>query len=111
MCLFGSYARGEADDDSNVDLYVDKGKMNSLIKNMSFVYELENELNCHVDVVTIGKQYIAAWFSMKSGGYFYYKLIGGAVCKAVSYRTKNDQGIKWRRRVLRPIPSLLAAFD
>lgn len=54
MCLFGSYARGDANDDSDVDLYVDKGKMNSLVKYMSFVYELENELNCHVDVVTTG---------------------------------------------------------
>ena len=26
MCLFGSYAREEANDDSDVDLYVDKGK-------------------------------------------------------------------------------------
>lgn len=56
MCLFGSYARGEATEDSDVDLYVDKGKMNSLIKYMSFVYELERELNCHVDVVTTGIQ-------------------------------------------------------
>ena len=25
MCLFGSYARGEANDESDVDLYVDRG--------------------------------------------------------------------------------------
>lgn len=54
MCLFGSYARGEANDDSDVDIYVDKGKMTSLIKYMSFVYELEEILSCHVDVVTTG---------------------------------------------------------
>lgn len=54
MCLFGSYARGEVNDDSDVDLYVDKGKMTSLIKYMAFVYDLENALNCHVDVVTTG---------------------------------------------------------
>ena len=54
MCLFGSYARGEANDDSDVDLYVDKGNMTSLIKYMAFVYDLENALNCHVDVVTTG---------------------------------------------------------
>ena len=54
MCLFGSYARGEANDGSDVDLYVDKGKMTSLIKYMAFVYDLENVLNCHVDVVTTG---------------------------------------------------------
>ncbi|MEI3379916.1 nucleotidyltransferase [Clostridium sp. BIOML-A1] len=54
MCLFGSYAREEANDDSDVDLYVDKGKMTSLIKYMAFVYDLEDELQCHVDVVTTG---------------------------------------------------------
>lgn len=54
MCLFGSYARGEANDDSDIDLYVDKGNMTSLIKYMAFVYDLENALNCHVDVVTTG---------------------------------------------------------
>ena len=54
MCLFGSYARGEANDDSDVDLYVNKGNMTSLIKYMAFVYDLENALNCHVDVVTTG---------------------------------------------------------
>ena len=54
MCLFGSYARGEANDDSDVDLYVDNGNMTSLIKYMAFVYDLENALNCHVDVVTTG---------------------------------------------------------
>ena len=54
MCLFGSYARGEANDESDVDIFVDKGKMSSLIKYMAFVYDLESALDCHVDVVTTG---------------------------------------------------------
>ena len=54
MCLFGSYARGEANDESDVDIFVDKGKMTSLIKYMAFVYDLESALDCHVDVVTTG---------------------------------------------------------
>lgn len=54
MSLFGSYARGEATDESDIDIYVDKGEMNTLIKYMDFVYELEEGLNCHVDVVTTG---------------------------------------------------------
>lgn len=54
MCLFGSYARGEANDESDIDLYVDKGRMTSLIKYMAFVYDLEENLLCHVDVVTTG---------------------------------------------------------
>ena len=54
MSLFGSYARGEATDNSDVDIFVDKGKMNSLLKYYSFVTELEDVLLCHVDVVTTG---------------------------------------------------------
>lgn len=52
MGLFGSYARGEAADDSDVDLYIEKGKLSSLIQYFQFVHELEQTLQCHVDVVT-----------------------------------------------------------
>ncbi len=31
MRLFGSYARGEAKDDSDVDLYIERGKLKSLL--------------------------------------------------------------------------------
>ena len=54
MSLFGSYARGDANDDSDVDIFIDKGKMRSLISYYMFVQELEKVLNCHVDVVTTG---------------------------------------------------------
>ena len=54
MSLFGSYARGEADDNSDVDIYIEKGKLKSLIKYFMFVEELEKSLGCHVDVVTTG---------------------------------------------------------
>lgn len=54
MCLFGSYARGEARADSDVDIYIDKGKMKSLIQYFAFVNDLEKILKCHVDVVTTG---------------------------------------------------------
>ena len=52
MGLFGSYARGEATDDSDVDLYIEKGGLKSLIQYYLFVHELEQILQCHVDVVT-----------------------------------------------------------
>lgn len=63
MSLFGSYARGEAKEDSDVDLYIERGKLKSLLQYFDFIYELENALDCHVDVVTTGiedKQFLSA---------------------------------------------------
>lgn len=63
MSLFVSYARGEAKEDSDVDLYIDRGKLKSLLQYYAFVDELENVLNCHVDVVTTGiedQQFLSA---------------------------------------------------
>ena len=54
MSLFGSYARGEVKDDSDVDLYIDCGKLSNLLQYFAFVDELEYVLHCHVDVVTTG---------------------------------------------------------
>ena len=53
MSLFGSYARGEANDESDVDFLIDKGKIIG-IQYFGFVYDLEDEFGCHVDVVTTG---------------------------------------------------------
>ena len=63
MSLFGYYARGEAKNDSDVDLYIERGKLNSLLQYFAFIDELENALNCHVDVVTTGiedKRFLSA---------------------------------------------------
>ena len=54
MSLFGSYARGEAKDNSDVDLYIERGRLRSLLQYFAFVDELEKALQCHVDVVTTG---------------------------------------------------------
>ena len=54
MFLFGSYARGEATDESDVDICIDKGNLKSLIQYYNFVAVLEKELGCHVDVITTG---------------------------------------------------------
>ena len=54
--LFGSYSRGEANRDSDVDIYCDKGDVKSLYDEVAFKEELEVALNKKVDVVTIGSQ-------------------------------------------------------
>lgn len=52
VILFGSMARGDADETSDYDFLISKGSLRSLIQYMSFVSELESVLQCHVDVIT-----------------------------------------------------------
>lgn len=54
--LFGSYARGEANSGSDIDIYCNKGDVDTLLKMSSFKDELENALGKEVDIVTIGSQ-------------------------------------------------------
>ena len=51
--LFGSYARGEADDNSDLDFVMDDGELKGL-QYVSLVLDLEDEFNCHVDVLSKG---------------------------------------------------------
>ena len=53
LSLFGSYARGEADEQSDVDFLIERGKIVG-IEYFGFVYDLEDEFGRHVDVVTTG---------------------------------------------------------
>ena len=50
--LFGSYARGEANDKSDVDLYVELGKIRDLFMLSAFRLELVDALQMEVDLVT-----------------------------------------------------------
>lgn len=52
VILFGSKARGDATKDSDYDFLISKGNIRSLLQYMSFVGELEDVLNTHVDVIT-----------------------------------------------------------
>ena len=52
--LFGSYARGEANGNSDVDLYCDSGDTATLIDESRLVKEFEEALGKDVDLVTIG---------------------------------------------------------
>lgn len=54
--LFGSYAREEANSDSDIDIYCEKGDVDSLFKDAAFRSELEEALGKKVDVVTIGSR-------------------------------------------------------
>ena len=54
--LFGSYARGEARSDSDVDIYCSSGDIKSLFTLSHFKGELEEALGKEVDVVTIGSE-------------------------------------------------------
>lgn len=49
--LFGSYARGEANIDSDVDIFCDKGNIKSLIDQGIMEEELENALKKKVDII------------------------------------------------------------
>ena len=51
--LFGSYARGEATEDSDLDFVMDKGDLRGL-QYVSLVQDLEKEFDCHVDVISKG---------------------------------------------------------
>ena len=53
-------------------LYIERGRLKSLLQYFAFIDELENVLNCHVDVVTTGiedKQFLSA--IMKEGVLLY----------------------------------------
>lgn len=52
--LFGSYARGEANADSDVDIYCSSGDVDTLFKRAGLIREFEEALGKEVDVVTIG---------------------------------------------------------
>lgn len=51
--LFGSYARGDATEDSDLDFVMDKGDLRGL-QYVSLVQDLEDEFDCHVDVISKG---------------------------------------------------------
>lgn len=49
--LFGSYARGDADEKSDLDFLIQKGNVKSLLAYCGMLAELEDVFNCHVDLV------------------------------------------------------------
>lgn len=54
--LFGSYSRGEANRDSDVDIYCSSGDIKTLCDHVGVIRELEEALGKKVDLITIGSQ-------------------------------------------------------
>lgn len=54
--LFGSYSRGEAKNNSDIDIYCEKGKIKSLFDQQQLEEELESALNKDIDIVFIGSK-------------------------------------------------------
>ena len=52
--LFGSYARGEANKDSDVDIYCERGKVKTIKTQIELEEELESSLDKKVDILFIG---------------------------------------------------------
>lgn len=52
VCLFGSYARGEATPESDIDLRVDKGKLKGMFALSSLYSDLEAALDTKIDLLT-----------------------------------------------------------
>lgn len=50
--IFGSYARGEANDDSDLDFIIDTGGLIGLVQYSTLIHRLEEEFDCHVDLIT-----------------------------------------------------------
>ena len=51
LSLFGSYARGEADEKSDLDFLIQKGNMKGLLSYCGMIADLEDAFHCHVDLV------------------------------------------------------------
>ena len=54
VAIFGSYAKGEARYDSDIDLHIDKGEIKGLFRLAGFHRELEEKLLVAVDILTTG---------------------------------------------------------
>jgi len=50
--LYGSYARGEAGHESDIDICIEKGKLRTLLELSGFCQDLEETLGNRVDVIT-----------------------------------------------------------
>ena len=52
LSLFGSYARHEENENSDLDFLIERGDLRSLLQYSDLILHLEDAFGCHVDVVT-----------------------------------------------------------
>ena len=52
--MFGSYARGEANEDSDLDFIMDTDGLIGMIQYCAIIRRLEEKFGCHVDLITTG---------------------------------------------------------
>ena len=52
--IFGSYARGESNEDSDLDFIMDTDGLIGMIQYNAIIRKLEEEFGCHVDIITTG---------------------------------------------------------
>ncbi len=74
--LFGSYARGEQNEHSDLDFLIDEGNMRGLFQYMGFVLELEDVFGCHVDVVMDGIKDMKFLNRIKKDEVILYEAVG-----------------------------------
>lgn len=53
LSLFGSYARGEANEKSDIDFYIGKGRFRDLFEHTGMIFDLQDIFNCNVDLVVL----------------------------------------------------------
>lgn len=54
LSLFGSYAKGVQNEESDLDFMMESGDITSYFKYINFVDALEKAFNCHVDLISEG---------------------------------------------------------
>lgn len=53
-CLFGSFARGDYDGQSDIDLRIEKGDLKGLFSLCGFYTDVKEKLKTEVDILTTG---------------------------------------------------------
>lgn len=76
--LFGSYARGDATENSDVDLRVDKGSLKGMFALCGLYTEIEEALQMKVDILTTGSLEDAFLHKIQSEEVLLYE--GAAKC-------------------------------